>query len=56
MAVLVAERDVFDVHEDFVGARSIPDLAAGVARVLQDRADGRRFPHLRVAVELRARS
>jgi hypothetical protein len=36
----VAEGYVVDVDEDFVFALTVPDLAAGVARVHQDRADG----------------
>ena len=36
----VAERDVLDVEQDFVGALAVPHLVAGVAGVGEDRADG----------------
>src|SRR5690348_10432723 len=50
--VLVAERDVFDVDQNFIGTRPVPDLPAGVARILQDRADGGGLPHLSVPVRV----
>ena len=40
---LVTERDVLDVEQHFVAALFVPDLSAGVARVLQDDPHG----HLR---------
>ncbi|HEX3962493.1 MAG TPA: hypothetical protein VHZ03_38670 [Trebonia sp.] len=36
----VAERDVLDVEQDFVGALPVPHLVTGVAGVAEDRADG----------------
>ena len=41
---LVTERDVVDVDEHLVAALLVPDLAAGVAGVLQDRSNGELRP------------
>jgi alpha-L-fucosidase 2 len=38
--VVVAEGDVIEIEQDFVGALPVPDLVAGVARVGQDHPDG----------------
>jgi hypothetical protein len=40
----VAEGDVVDVKQYLVAALAIPDLTAGVARVLQDGAHGALSP------------
>jgi hypothetical protein len=52
LRLLVAEGDILDIDKNLVGACPVPHLAAGVARVLQDRADGGRLPDLRVAVRV----
>jgi hypothetical protein len=49
----VAEGDVVDVDEDFVFALPVPDLAAGVARVAEDGADGALGPGQAAAVAMR---
>lgn len=46
----VPERDVVHVEQDFVFALAAPDLAAGVAGVGQDRADGALGPGQAAAV------
>jgi hypothetical protein len=43
----MAERDVVDVKQYFVGALAVPDLASGVARVEQDGPHGALGPGLK---------
>jgi hypothetical protein len=54
MPVFVADGDVFDIEEHFVAALLVPHLAAGVARVEQDRPHRGRLPHFVVPVRVAA--
>lgn len=52
----LAEGDVVDVDEDFVTALAVPDLATGVAGVVEDRPDGALGPCPRALARWRLRS